>query len=400
MANIYTNQNLTTMTETQEQVAVLEEYLSQHYEFRKNILSDKFEVRKIEEGAKFVPITREVINSISLGIKRDGIEVKGLKTLLEEIIYSDGTCAYDPINNYLESLPEWDGQNHIGSLLSRIPGITTEQQYFLSIWLRSCVAHWMDMDQLHGNECIATLIGDQGCGKSTWCIRLLPPELRMYYLDHFNMSNKFDKDMALTNNLLVNLDEMDKIKGAQWAEVKHTVSKQKVNRRPIFGKAQEDGRRYASFVATTNNHHPLSDPTGSRRFVCICIPEGMLIDNESPIDYGQLYAQIVNELRVKKMRFWFTKEEEKRIQELNAAFQQISDLGCMIDVCFRHPKVDEQVKPLGSKEIISHISTQFPGLKPSPSLSVKLGILLKERDYERRNYGDGRKYFIVPLKAA
>ena len=36
-----------------------------------------------------------------------------------------------------------------------------------------------------------------------------------------------------------------------------TLSKSKVNGRPIFGASQEDRARYASFVATTNNPHPL-----------------------------------------------------------------------------------------------------------------------------------------------
>ena len=40
----------------------------------------------------------------------------------------------------------------------------------------------------------------------------------------------------------------------------------KVNGRPIFGKSQDDRPRYASFLATTNDEHPLCDPTGSRLF--------------------------------------------------------------------------------------------------------------------------------------
>ena len=32
--------------------------------------------------------------------------------------------------------------------------------------------------------------------KSTFVARLLPPELRVYFLDHLNLSNKFDKEMA------------------------------------------------------------------------------------------------------------------------------------------------------------------------------------------------------------
>lgn len=399
MKNIL-KQNLTTLNSTQEQVAVLGEYLDQHYEFRHNLLSDKFEVRDFEKEDKFYPVSREVLNSISLKMKMDGVEIKGGKQLLEEYIFSDMTPTHDPINDFLKALPAWDGQNHIGSLFGRIPGITTEQQYLLAIWLRSVVAHWMGMDKLHGNECVATLIGSQGCGKSTWCARLLPPELRMYYLDHLNLANKFDKEMALTSNLLVNIDELDQIRASQHPALKQTLSKVKVNGRPIFGKAQEDKRRYASFVATTNNLHPLNDPTGSRRFICICIPDGMSIDNSSPIDYEQLFAQVCHELKEKDMRYWFTNEEVKRIMELNSGFNQVSDLGSMVDLYFRHPKESEKSAFMTSNEIINHLASYFPSVKTSASLCVKLGLILKERNYERKNHGDGRKYHIVPLKAA
>ena len=68
----------------------------------------------------------------------------------------------------------------------------------------------------------------KGCGKTTFFVRLLPPHLREYYLDHLNLSNKFDKEMALTNNLLVNLDELDAIRPSQHASLKQTLSKSKV----------------------------------------------------------------------------------------------------------------------------------------------------------------------------
>lgn len=392
------------MTETagslQEQMEMLEEYLLENYEFRHNVLSDKFEIRERKGEQAFRTLSREAFNTLTRRIKKDGLEITSLKQNLEEFIYSEETLSFDPITHYLNHLPQWDGQNHIGKLFGRIPGITTEQQYLLAIWLRSAVAHWLNMDMLHGNETVITLIGRQGCGKSTFCARLLPEHLRCYYLDHLNLANKFDKEMALTSNLLVNLDELEQIKPSQHAELKQALSKNRVNGRPIFGRAQNDRRRFASFVSTTNNPRPLTDPTGSRRFLCIQIPDKQILDNDGEIDYLQLYAQVVHELREEKMRYWYTEEEVKRIQELNADYQQVTDLSTMIETCLRHPEENEVVVPLTTAQISEVINRTYPGVKTGAGFCVKLGIMLKRMEFQRRSMGKGQEYYIVPRKVA
>ena len=250
-----------------------EQFLNEHYQFRRNQLNGKVEFStKSPDGqaSDYRPLTQEALNSIILQAKREDIcEGASPKTDIVEFIHSEEVRAYDPIGCYLNSLPQWDGQNHVAQLFSRLPGVSSEQLAFLSIWLRSTVAHWLQMDTLQGNEIVPTLIGAQGCGKTTFFKRLLPQHLRQDFLDHLNLSNKFDKEMALTNNLLVCLDELEAIRPSQHASLKQTLSKSKVNGRPIYGCAQEDRPRYASFVATTNNSHPLTDATGSRRYVCI-----------------------------------------------------------------------------------------------------------------------------------
>lgn len=377
---------------------MLAEYMSQKYQFRHNVLSDKFELREIgaETQSEYRPLTREAMNSILKHIKEDGLEIQSLRQNLEEYIYSEETTEYDPVQEFLDGLPEWDGHDHVAVLFGRIPGITAEQLSLLQVWLRSMVAHWMGMDTLHGNECVVTLIGRQGCGKSTWCARLLPPHLRTYYLDHLNLGNKFDKEMALTNNLLVNLDELDQIKPGQHAHLKQTLSKAVVNGRPIYGREQHVRRRYASFVSTTNNVHPLTDHTGSRRYLCVQIPAGILIDNDSEIDYPQLYAQVMYQLRVEKLRYWFTNAEVQRIEALNLGFQAIRDLDGMIDYCYRAPKEGEVVRPTLTRDIVRQLSEEFPSsVEVTMSNSVKVARILKERQFQGKVLKQGSAYYVV-----
>jgi predicted P-loop ATPase len=374
-------------------------FLQENYLFRRNVLNGKVEFStkpQTDAEPDWRVLTQEALNSIIVRAKREDIcEGGNPKGDIVELIHSEEVPTFNPISEYLEHLPRWDGQNHVALLFSRLPGISMEQVGFLSIWLRSTVAHWLQMDTLHGNECVPTLIGAQGCGKTTFVRRLLPPHLRHYFLDHLNLSNKFDKEMALTNNLLVNLDELEAIRPSQHAALKQTLSKSKVNGRPIYGCSQEDRMRFASFVATTNNPHPLSDATGSRRYICLTIPQGQLIDNTGEICYDQLYAQVLHEIRELKAPYWFNNVEVKRIQELNLNYMEQKDIGEIISVFLRKPEEGEAVKTMNSAELIKIIQHEYPLIKNNHSTKVHLGLAMKDMGFEHTRRGNVMFYRVA-----
>ena len=382
----------------------VEQFLVENYLFRINVLNGKAEfANKSKEGeaGEFRTLTQPALNSIILRAKREDVGDGGSpKTEIMEYINSEEVERFDPVKAYLDGLPAWDGQNHVARLFSRIPGISTEQLSFLAVWMRSMVAHWLQMDVQHGNECVPTLIGAQGCGKTTFLLRLLPPHLRQYYLDHLNLSNKFDKEMALTNNLLVNLDELDAIRPSQHPTLKQTLSKSKVNGRPIYGASQEDRPRYASFVASTNNPHPLTDATGSRRYICLTIPQGQFIDNTGEIDYDQLYAQVLHELNVAKAPYWFNNLEVARIQELNLGFMEQKDMAEIVAVCFRKPLEGETPRAMNSTQLLQVIQQEYPQVKINHGTRVHLGVAMRELGFEHANRSNIPFYKVIPLTAA
>ena len=390
------------MNASLEGMLAVEQFLVENYLFRRNILNGKTEFATQKDGIQtsdYRPLTQEALNSIILRAKRLEISEGNPKSDIVEYIHSEEVPSFNPIEEFLNTLPAWDGQNHVAELFGRLPGVSSEQLSFLSVWLRSTVAHWLQMDTLHGNECVPTLIGSQGCGKTTFLRRLLPHHLRQYYLDHMNLSNKFDKEMALTNNLLVNLDELDAIRPSQHAALKQTLSKSKVNGRPIFGCTQEDRPRFASFVATTNNPHPLTDATGSRRYICIQIPQGQYIDNVGDINYEQLYAQVLYELREQKAPYWFNNEEVARIQEMNIEFAEKKDLAEIVVTCFRKPKENEASKTMNCNQLLQIIQTEYPSLPMNRSTKIHLGRALKELGYEQIHRGN-IPFYKIALKAA
>ena len=399
------NTRVAPMSNVQRDVFEIETFLSNNYLFRRNLLSGKTEFAPVPVGMgeeapalHWQPVTAEALNSIVRHAKKMGVGGdKSPRQNIEEYIGSDAVADYDPIREYLDSLPAWDGRGYVAELFGRLPGITSEQLSWCSTWLRSAVAHWLGMDVLHGNECVPVLIGAQGCGKSTFAVRLLPQQLRLYYLDHINFGNKFDADMALTHNLLVNIDEFANMGVSQQGKLKQTLSKVKVNGRPIFGKAQEDRRRYASFLATTNDPQPLCDPTGSRRYLCLKVKPGMLIDNISPINHAQLYAQVLHEVRVDKIPYWFSNDEVARIQSANLPFFRTDDMESLLGCCYRLPADGDEAQWLTCREVCDTLYAKFPSLRRGSATNIKVGRTLRYLGCQSKRNARGMLYKLVPV---
>ena len=410
MKNSTKNGSSEMMIESGSDFSLVESFLDEYYLFRRNILSGKTEyliIKKDDESeleekdGDWKVLTNNAFNSIVRHAKRLGIgENKSPRQDIDEFINSEEVPVYNPIKEYLESLPKWDGQNQVAELFGRIPGLTSELLNWCSIWLRSAVAHWLQMDMLHGNEAVPILIGQQGCGKSTFAVRLLPEKLRQYFLDHINFGNKFDSEMALTHNLFVNIDELANMGASQQGKLKQTLSKVRVNGRPIFGKSQDDRLRFASFLATTNDEHPLCDPTGSRRYICLHIPAGEYIDNSSVINYDQLYAQVMYELCHQQTPYWFTNDEVARIQQKNLPFFKTDDLESMIRNCFRVPEGEEEDegKWMNCSEIFQVLHEHYPMLMSNLSTKIRIGQSLKLMGCKMKHTKKGQAYQLIELK--
>ena len=410
MKNCTKNGSSEMMTESGSDFSLVESFLDEYYLFRRNILSGKTEyliIKKDDESeleekdGDWKVLTNNAFNSIVRHAKRLGIgENKSPRQDIDEFVNSEEVPVYNPIKEYLESLPKWEGQNQVAELFGRIPGLTSEQLNWCSIWLRSAVAHWLQMDMLHGNEAVPILIGQQGCGKSTFAVRLLPEKLRQYFLDHINFGNKFDSEMALTHNLFVNIDELANMGASQQGKLKQTLSKVRVNGRPIFGKSQDDRLRFASFLATTNDEHPLCDPTGSRRYICLHIPAGEYIDNSSVINYDQLYAQVMYELCHQQTPYWFTNDEVARIQQKNLPFFKTDDLESMIRNCFRVPEGEEEDegKWMNCSEIFQVLHEHYPMLMSNLSTKIRIGQSLKLMGCKMKHTKKGQAYQLIELK--
>ena len=353
-------------------------FLNSNYDLRRNVMRGVAEYRERRGlGFSFQDLTEEARNSITMRALEQGI--KCWDKDIRRYVNSNDITLYDPINDYLDQLVSWDGEDRVTPLAQRIPTDYREWTDLFHIWMRSMVAMWLGKGQLTGNALVPLLIGRQGCGKSSFCRLLLPKELLDYYNDRINFKNEADLNLGLTSFALINLDEFDKITQRQQIVLKYLLSTADLKYRPPYGKAYTTNRRYASFIGTTNEQTPLTDPTGSRRFICVSIDGD--IDFETPVYHDQLYAQLKQEIREGE-RYWLTREEEHRLMRHNLQYQQLNGLGEMIVSLIQKPRDEEEGEWMTLKELSQLVKENFKGYKEDASSLVKLGNFLNRPEYK------------------
>ena len=353
-------------------------FLNSNYELRKNVMRGVAEYRmRTGIGFSFQDLTEEARNSITMRAMEQGI--KCWDKDIRRYVNSDDIERYDPVNDYLEHLPQWDGKDRVTALAERVPTDWEDWTHLFHVWMRSMVAMWLGKGQLTGNALVPLLIGRQGCGKSSFCRILLPRDLQEYYNDRINFKNEQDLNLGLSSFGLINLDEFDKITQRQQIVLKYLVSTADLKYRPPYGKAYTTNRRYASFIGTTNEQTPLTDPTGSRRFVCVSINGD--IDFETPVQHAQLYAQLMQEIRQGE-RYWLSKDEEHALIEHNLQYQRLNGLGEMLMAVIQKPRQDEEGQWMGLPTISALLKQHFKGYKEEPSSFKAMGSYLSRPEYK------------------
>ena len=368
-------------------------FLNSNFEMRKNLLTGVAEYReKFSDDQRFKPLTEEVRNDMTLRATELGL--KSWDRDVNRFIDSTRIEQFDPVNTWLDKLPAWDGHDYIADVAKRVPTSQPHWEKYLKFWFVGMVGQWRESDkQLTGNALTPLLIGRQGCGKTRFCKILLPPELRDYYNDKLNFKNEFDLNIALTSFALINIDEFDKTTKSQQIVLKYLLSSADVKFRPPYGKTIKQYRRYTSFIGTTNKLQPLTDPTGSRRFVCVGVNGN--INFEDNLNHRQLFAQALH-LFNNKERFWLNDEEIEQLLEENEPFEMAVPLLDLVAETFRKPKEGEG-KWWRAEEILTHLDNLYPFFKKKNESHGSLGIVMSNPrfNFKRRYMSHGAEYWLT-----
>lgn len=369
-----------------------EAFLKAHYELRRNALTDAVQFR--ERNAyeyDFQDLTEKDLNSMTIRALKAGLE--SWDKDVRRLVNSNDIRLFNPLDHYIYRLPEWDGRDRVTELARRIPTDTPNVERYLHVWLLSMVAHWLGKDPKHGNAIVPMLIGQQGCGKTTFASMLLPHCLQKYFNDKVDFRSESDIMSALSSFALINIDEFDSLKRSQQPILKYLLTKSEVKFRPAFGRTIVERRRYASFFATTNLTRPLVDRTGSRRFVCIKVRNGEQIDITTPIDHDQLYAQLLQEIR-DGWQYWFDNTDTQQIQAQNAPFMRVESISEMLDLLYQQPSESEE-NWLSVEDVIQNLQQSFPTLVRTNNTSREVGQALRSKGYAHKKTNSCSKYNMV-----
>ena len=369
----------------------LDEFMRERYFFRYNTLKNDIEYCDREQtNASFEPVTETTVNTVCIEAQASGIDAWDRD--IKRFIYSARTPTFNPLDHYLDKLPPWDGTDRIRPLACSLPTAHPQWPDQFYTWFLGMVAQWKQMDTVYGNCIVPLLSGRQGCGKSTWCRRLLPVQLREYMAESLDFGNRREAELALGRFALINLDEFDSIKASQQAFLKHLLQKPNVNTRMPHARSIRYGRRYSTFIATCNHLDLLTDPTGSRRFICIEI-DGQIC-NDTAIEHDQLYAQALWALRQGE-RYWFTPEEETANMQENCRFQQMPLEEQLFLQYYRKPECEEPGEWLSSSEILLNIR-KLSGVKFGNVHMSRFGRILQRYEIPHKHTKRGNIWQIMP----
>jgi predicted P-loop ATPase len=315
----------------------VKQWLNMRYRFHHNEVTGFYEICcQNPLTGKFPRWTRmddNIENSLWIEMDEDGLHVQMPR--LHAIINSDFSDAYDPFDEYLRSLPEWDGQtDYIDQLaerihVSEIAGYHHSMEdfkYFFKKWFVAMVVSWVTKSVV--SQTVLIFVGKGGIFKTTFFNMLLPAVLRFYFINE-STACYTDKDFmeAFSSKALMCLDEFETAFGKNLSAFKSCVTKLYFSIRRPYDKYRTELPHRAALCGTSNSVQIISDEE-NRRYSPWQI-DSIESPIDHPIDYQHVYAQAValgKEVMKRKKNhedgwvFWLTYDDIEVMREHNKMF--------------------------------------------------------------------------------
>jgi hypothetical protein len=308
----------------------------------------------------FQPLNNQMVNTLLCRLESvHGQNITAQRLL--EAVQSEHTPIYDPVLAYYESLPEWDGVDRLEELFScfslkflddaRVRDVVYFGFRSFFIGLIPCSLGYGD----DVNDCVLSLIGDAGLGKTQFLQRLLPPELQPFFgtVTRRSLEDK-DTRISMTENVLLLFDECSALSSGNYSVFNDYVSKKEVKERRPYDRIVDLMARRASFCVTANHASFLSTAESTRRFITLHLEGSVDFGRLNRVDKVQLFAQL--------LALWDAGEEHhlqgEQVEVISAYNFEHSDIleRNLLLRRFRRPEPQEQPQWLSREELFAILS--------------------------------------------
>lgn len=385
------------MKGSKENIEKMMKYLNEKYDLRYNMVMKYTEyVPKDKEWIGFQAVEPRVQKSLTLEVQLAGINVsiKDVRNFLE----SNFIKNYNPVEEFLFTCYDnWDGKDHIRALARSVPTNNPHWEDWFYTWFLAMVEQWHNRTgRQYGNSVAPLLISKQGYNKSTFCRRLIPPQLQWGYTDNLILSEKRQVLQAMSQCLLINLDEFNQISAkVQQGFLKNLIQLPNVKYKPPYGSHVQEFPRTASFIATSNMDDILTDPSGNRRFIGIELT--VPIDVSVRPNYQQLFAQAEKAIWNGE-KTYFDAEQTALIMENNRRYQQIDPVMQCFSESFTPTEDENEGTFMTAAAIFSELKAKYGASLEAKSL-LSFGRCLKNIDgLKRKRTMKGTEYLVIRQK--
>lgn len=376
-----------------ENIVNMMQLLKSRYDFRYNSVMKFVEYMPKEKGwYGFQPVDPRVQKRMTLEVQLADIRVsiKDVRNFLE----SDYIKNYNPIDEYLfQCYDKWDGKDHIRALARTVPTANPHWADWFYTWFLGMVDQWRGYShRQYGNSVAPLLISKQGYNKSTFCRRLLPPELQWGYSDNLILSEKRQVYQAMAQFMVINLDEFNQISPqVQQGFLKNLIQLPTLKYKPPYGSHVMEFPRLASFIATSNMKDILSDPSGNRRFIGVELTGP--IDVSVRPNYQQLFAQALSALNNGE-KSYFDAQQVKLIMKSNSQFEIIQPIDQYFLLYFELVEDEKEGDYLTAAEIFDYLKKQIGSSLKVNSLMGFGRKLANMSELKHKRFADGMKYLV------
>ena len=377
-----------------ENIVSMMKLLKSRYDFRYNTVMKYVEYLPKDKGwYGYQPVDPRVQKRMTLEVQLADIRVsiKDVRNFLE----SDYIKNYNPIDEYLfQCYDKWDGKDHIRALARTVPTANPHWADWFYTWFLGMVDQWRGYShRQYGNSVAPLLISKQGYNKSTFCRRLLPPELQWGYSDNLILSEKRQVYQAMAQFMVINLDEFNQISPqVQQGFLKNLIQLPNVKMKRPYGGHVEEFPRLASFIATSNMDDILTDPSGNRRFIGVELTGP--IDVSVTPNYVQLFAQAMAAIRAGENTY-FDSVETALLMQSNRQFEVVPPIEQYFQMCFDLVEDESQGKYMSAAEIFDYLKKRIGSSLKIDSL-MSFGRKLANIDgIKVKRFATGKRYLVA-----